>query len=77
MRTPISLSAMAQEFVIGKKTAWNVVEEVSKAISNLSKEFIPIPSKETWLKNRSEFAQLVFPSCIGCMDGKHFTIKVR
>lgn len=62
---------------IGKQTVLKIVYEVSESINTvLHEQYLPAPDHSHWLQNEREFALKGFPRAVGCVDGKHFRIKV-
>lgn len=59
-------------------TVVGIVDEVSREICALmTEEFLPIPGRDTWLRNAEHFEESHgFPRAIGAIDGKHFWCKV-
>ena len=47
LSTPMSIRALAHEFVIGKTTASEIIHEICTAINNLFQIYLPVPTKET------------------------------
>jgi hypothetical protein len=42
----------------------------------LESEFLPNPSRQTWIQNESRFKEIWnFPSAVGAIDGKHIRVK--
>lgn len=74
-----SYDTIATQFMIGKSTAETIIREVSNAIwEALSPIYLKVPDKEEWMNISRNFEQKYeFPMTLGCLDGKHFHIKVR
>jgi hypothetical protein len=72
----MSIRKLSHEFVLGRSTTSAIIDEVCAAINKLKDEFLPTPTATTWTENEIEFRRLGFPQIIGCLDGKHFWLKV-
>ena len=76
MSTGDSYHTLNNWFRVGVSTIHNAVIETCYAIWEvLSKEEMPVPSREDWIRIEHEFHQhWQFPNCIGALDGKHIII---
>jgi hypothetical protein len=64
-------------FRIAHNTIASIIFDTSRAISDiLQLEHMPVPSEETFFCISDDFfTKRNFPTCIGCIDGKHVRIK--
>jgi hypothetical protein len=79
LSTALSLRKLAQEFLIGRQTVKQIVDEISVTIiKKMSAEQLPRPSRQTWTDNADKFlTSFRFPNAVAALDGKHFACMVK
>ncbi|KAK0132536.1 Protein ALP1-like [Merluccius polli] len=72
-----SQNAVAISYKLGTTTVSRIVSEVCAAIwRGLRDDFVPFPKGAAWKETSRDFWRMWnFPNCLGCIDGKHVTIK--
>lgn len=65
---------VADRFNISISKLFNIIEQISKFVSNLSKDVIKWPANEEKLDVIAGFENMGFPGVLGVIDGCHFQL---
>ncbi|KAM4029736.1 uncharacterized protein ACNLHF_022392 [Anomaloglossus baeobatrachus] len=76
LATGESLSSLHFQFQLGVSTISGIVRHTYRALWDcLQEEFIPQPTRDTWLQIADGFQQICqFPNCLGAVDWKYIRI---
>lgn len=74
-----SQKCCAASYKLGVTTVSGIISEMCAAIWQVLKDdFVPLPKGTDWADIARDFWRVWnFPNCLGCIDGKHVTIRAQ